>query len=237
MVRCPGQDQRFWKPNDIFEIKCPNCETSIEFWKDEPKLKCPKCREWVLNPKLDLSCAKWCKFAKECLGVSVSQDSNLYNSILGDAREIFVDNPQQISHILNKLKYADQIQLVEGGDPLVVKASVILYDVGIYKAKSESQSAVGQLQEIEGIIAVREILAKHGVESEIVENICRIIISYHNSNSIDTIEFRIFRDVELLEDIDKQFRDSDGQKVKEFIDCTFKTNKGRELAKEFLEPV
>ena len=43
MVRCPGQDQRFWKPGDIFEVKCPGCGGAVEFFKDEPKLKCPKC--------------------------------------------------------------------------------------------------------------------------------------------------------------------------------------------------
>ena len=23
MFRCPGQDQRYWKPDDIFEVQCP----------------------------------------------------------------------------------------------------------------------------------------------------------------------------------------------------------------------
>jgi len=70
MVRCPGQDQRFWKPEDIFELKCPNCGKSVEFFKDEPKLKCRKCGRMVVNPKIDLGCAQWCQYAKQCLGVS-----------------------------------------------------------------------------------------------------------------------------------------------------------------------
>ncbi len=67
MVRCPGQDQRFWKPEDIFEVKCPGCGTSLEFFKDEPKLKCRKCGRLVANPKIDIGCAEWSQHAEQCL--------------------------------------------------------------------------------------------------------------------------------------------------------------------------
>ena len=29
MVRCPGQDQRFWKPDDTFEVTCPGCAEAM----------------------------------------------------------------------------------------------------------------------------------------------------------------------------------------------------------------
>ena len=28
--RCPGQDQRYWKPDDIFNVTCPFCAAQIE---------------------------------------------------------------------------------------------------------------------------------------------------------------------------------------------------------------
>ena len=68
MPRCPGQDMRYWKPEDIFEIKCYSCGTKIEFWKDEPMRICKSCQKENRNPRIDLGCAKWCKFANECLG-------------------------------------------------------------------------------------------------------------------------------------------------------------------------
>ena len=34
-VQCPGQDMRFWKPEDIFEAPCPHCGARMEFWKDD----------------------------------------------------------------------------------------------------------------------------------------------------------------------------------------------------------
>ena len=71
MFKCPGQDQRFWKPDDIFDIECPGCGIAIEFWKDEPRLKCPRCKCFVANPRLDLGCAKWCTHAAQCLGTLI----------------------------------------------------------------------------------------------------------------------------------------------------------------------
>ncbi|MCK5058520.1 MAG: hypothetical protein KAT34_17830 [Candidatus Aminicenantes bacterium] len=66
--RCPGQDQRYWKPEDIYDVMCPHCSTAIEFWKDEPLHYCPECKKPVRNPKIDTGCAEWCKYAEECLG-------------------------------------------------------------------------------------------------------------------------------------------------------------------------
>ena len=67
-VRCPGQDQRYWIPEDIFITHCPFCKNEIEFWKDEPFRICKGCKKEVKNPKMDLGCAKWCKHADQCLG-------------------------------------------------------------------------------------------------------------------------------------------------------------------------
>jgi hypothetical protein len=67
-VHCPGQDQRYWKPEDIFDVSCPHCGSEIEFWKDEAVRTCRQCSNPVRNPRMDLGCAKWCKHAKECLG-------------------------------------------------------------------------------------------------------------------------------------------------------------------------
>jgi hypothetical protein len=67
MIKCPGQDQRYWKPEDIFNVRCPHCGYEIEFWKDEPYRDCPGCKKMVRNPSLDTGCTQWCKYAKDCL--------------------------------------------------------------------------------------------------------------------------------------------------------------------------
>lgn len=73
MPRCPGQDMRYWTAKDIFDVGCPYCGNSIEFWKDEPFRLCRVCRKEVRNPRIDLGCAKWCKFGSQCSGHSVDE--------------------------------------------------------------------------------------------------------------------------------------------------------------------
>lgn len=69
--RCPGQNPQNWRFEDIFEVQCPHCRTVLEFWKDEPMLLCKGCGREVRNPRLDLGCARWCKYADKCLGIEV----------------------------------------------------------------------------------------------------------------------------------------------------------------------
>ncbi|HEY3321938.1 MAG TPA: hypothetical protein VGP72_15835 [Planctomycetota bacterium] len=73
--RCPGTDQRYWKPDDISYQTCPHCGAEVEIWKDEPVRLCPECKKDVRNCKLDLSCAKWCLYAKDCPGAQMGPQS------------------------------------------------------------------------------------------------------------------------------------------------------------------
>ena len=83
MVKCPGQDQRFWKPGDIFEVRCPGCGQVVEFFKDELTLKCRKCGYTVVNPKIDLGCAEWCQYADHCTGFSTNINRKKINQNRG----------------------------------------------------------------------------------------------------------------------------------------------------------
>ncbi|MEW6547448.1 MAG: hypothetical protein AB1446_11145 [Bacillota bacterium] len=67
-MRCPGQDRRFWMPADIFEHPCPHCGNTLEFWKDDISVCCPRCGSRVFNPRFDPGCAAWCAYAQQCLG-------------------------------------------------------------------------------------------------------------------------------------------------------------------------
>ena len=237
MVRCPGQDQRFWKPEDVFEVKCPACGGSVEFFKDEPKLKCRKCGQSVANPKIDLGCAEWCQYAEQCLGVSPGGELNIIADKLKDKmKEVFAGDEKRIEHALSVLKYAEQIQAAEGGDPLVVKAAASLHDIGIRQAESEYGSSAGKYQELLGPPIAEEILKRCALESETIEHVCRIIASHHSAKDIDTLEFRIVWDADWLVNIPTDFPKAGEEKLLEIIDKTFKTCKGRQIAiKTFLK--
>ena len=68
MIKCPGQDSRYWRAEDIFEVNCSGCGNSVEFFKIDPSRRCPTCGKRLINPRVSLGCAKWCEHARECLG-------------------------------------------------------------------------------------------------------------------------------------------------------------------------
>ena len=234
MFRCPGQDQRFWKPDDIFDIECPGCGTTIEFWKDEPRLKCPRCKCLVANPRLDLGCAKWCKHAAECLGASPdTENRDLCSRLIGEMREIFADDRSRISHALKTLKYAESIQVVEGGEPLVVKAAAILHDIsvpGSHPAETNTETP----GEIEAVRLAAEILNKHGVNAETAKEICAIITAHHCGKDTDRLEFRILSDAHKLADFQTTFSNVSKDTASARIDASFETPQGRKLANQLL---
>jgi putative nucleotidyltransferase with HDIG domain len=233
MVRCPGQDQRFWKPEDIFEVKCPGCGQTIEFFKDEPKLKCRKCGRVVVNPKIDLGCAEWCQYAEQCLGVNVVKNLKVMrNKLIDRMKDVFGNDQKRIEHALAVLDYAEQIQNVEGGDPLIVRAAAILHDIGIHEAERKYGSSAGKYQEIEGPPIAEEILKKYDVTAETIEHICRIIANHHSAKDIDTTEFRIVWDADWLVNIPADFPSASKEKLQEIVEKTFKTNEGHKIATE-----
>ena len=237
MARCPGQDQRYWKPDDIFEVKCTGCGTSVEFFKDEPKLKCRNCGQDVANPKIDLGCTKWCQYADQCLGLSAGKQSNIMcDNLVNEMKSIFGDDQKRIRHALSVLDYAEKIQAIEGGDPLVVRAAAILHDIGIHQAEKQHGSPAGKYQEIEGPPIAKKVLTKYDISEDDIEHICRIIGSHHTGNDIDTTEFRIIWDADWLGNIPVEFPEMSKDKLKVLIDKEFKTTTGLEMVnKLFLE--
>lgn len=84
-MKCPGQDTRYWRPGDIFEVPCPECGTMVEFYKDDPTRRCPSCRTRFVNPRLDLGCLEWCEHAEQCLAGEEVQDKNPWKARDTDA--------------------------------------------------------------------------------------------------------------------------------------------------------
>ena len=188
MIKCPGQDQRFWKPEDIFEVPCTGCGQPIEFFKDEPKLKCRNCGQIVTNPKISLGCAEWCQYAEQCLGVGDIRDLRIKRDELINAMKThFKREQRRIEHALAVLGYAEQIQSIEGGDPLIVRAAAIFHDIGIHEAERKYGSSTGKYQEIEGPRIAEDILKKYDIPAETIEHICRIVANHHSAKDIDTI--------------------------------------------------
>ena len=230
MFRCPGQDQRFWKPGDVFEVRCAECNGTVEFFKDEPQLKCRKCGSIVRNPKIDLGCAQWCQYADKCLGITQGKELPIVSMLIGEMKAVFGDDQKRFKHALSVLNYAEQIQACEGGDPLVVKAAAILHDIGIREAERKYGVSTGKYQEIEGPPIAGRILAKYNIDQHTVNHICEIIANHHSGKNIDTLEFKCVWDADWLVNIPEEYANKDRAELEKLISSVFKTKKGREMA-------
>ncbi len=65
MKKCTGGDTTQWGFDAIFDIECPHCGNMVEFFKDEIKRKCKKCRQPVINNRKDYGCNQWCSANSE----------------------------------------------------------------------------------------------------------------------------------------------------------------------------
>ncbi|MHC4771182.1 MAG: HD domain-containing protein [Planctomycetota bacterium] len=224
MPRCPGQDQRFWKPDDIFEVECPVCEFSVEFWKDEPQVKCPSCKQIIVNPKLDLGCAKWCKHAEECLGQIAGQESSILSTRLIESLRQIADADQSVVRSsLEVLRYAEKIQQEEGGEPLVVKASAILSHIHELPSQSEPETRTENAAEGQDSL-IYNILEKQGIKKESMDPVCRILNACRDDKSMDSLEFKIIWDAFHLAQLSQHASTLDGTET----NIPWKTQTGRQ---------
>jgi len=235
-MRCPGQDTRYWKPGDIFEVPCPVCGKEVEFFRDEGVRRCRACGFKFKNPRIDLSCAQWCPQAAQCLGSLPGVEGGrldqvlLIKKLIEEMKKVFGDDRKRIAHALSVYEYAQEIFQAEGGDPKVVFGAALLHDLGIQEAERKHNSSAGKYQEIEGPPIARKILEELKLEPEIVEHICKIIANHHRAKNIDTLEFRILWDADWLVNLPEEYPNLNQEKLKELIEKLFRTKSGREKA-------
>jgi HD superfamily phosphodiesterase/predicted RNA-binding Zn-ribbon protein involved in translation (DUF1610 family) len=233
MQRCPGQDTRYWRAEDIFEVECSGCGNSIEFFKDEVSLKCKKCGRQIINPRLDTGCTKWCQYGKECMENRNNFDfGSIKELLIAEMKEVFRDDQPRIDHALEVLGYAEQIRAAEGGDAFIVVTGAILHDIGIHEAERKYGSSQSKYQEIEGPGIAREILQRHNIIETDIEHICKIIANHHSARYIDTLEFRIIWDADWLINFEEHYGEKTIETKVKVVEKIFKTKTGKKIASE-----
>lgn len=191
-ARCPGQDTRYWRPGDIFELKCGNCGKSIEFFKDDVSRICPECGERIQNPKISLGCAQWCEHAKECLGYdpeealsefnSAPPDSSLSDAILDELHTRFGEQSLVYIDAVKSLETIKTMMKGETADPgIVIPAALLL--------EADSSINTDKYRENENLSLSREILSDSGVSKNKIDEIVELIHAVHAGEKIDTAEY------------------------------------------------
>ncbi|MFW6189488.1 MAG: HD domain-containing protein [Planctomycetota bacterium] len=238
MQRCPGQDTRYWKPEDVSEVECGGCGRMLEFFKTDGARRCPDCDARVVNPRVSMGCAQWCDHARECLGfdpaslqVSGEERQSIADRLTDAVREEFGDDRRRIEHAFRVLDHAEDILREEGGDPRVVIAAALLHDVGIPAAVEKHGSSDPAHQEAEGPPIARRILDRLDFDPGAVDHVCRIIASHHSGGDIDTAEFRVVWDADRLVNIAEGEIDLTGDRAERKLERIFKTEAGKNKAR------
>ncbi len=230
MVRCPGQDLRFWKLGDIFDVPCPHCGTAVEFWRDEPSVKCPHCRQMIVNPKLDLGCAQWCQHAEQCLGAVLDPDSLLCKKLIKELKNALGADERGINHSLAVFRNAQQILAGEPADTRVVNAAAILHTLAT--PCLPPVECPGERRELS---TVRAILTNCGVDANQAEQICQLVANHGGNHSGDSHEATILWDAEQLARLVDLSAGATPAEARESILRSLQTEKGRELARALTE--
>jgi putative nucleotidyltransferase with HDIG domain len=170
---------------------------------------------------------------------SREQGKELVSALTSEMEDVFQEIPYMIEHTMTVHGHALDIAEDEGGDLLVIRASAILHDIGIPRAREVHGSSSGQYQETEGPPIAREILSKIGIPPEAVEHICGIVANHHSDRDPDianTIEFKVIWDADWLVNFPGRYRENTMAEKEAAIEEIFKTREGKRLARQmFLE--
>lgn len=227
--QCPGQNRMFWKSEDIFDAVCPHCGAALEFWKDDIRRGCSSCGKTVVNPRLNLACAQWCRYADQCL-----EGLTLEDQLIAAIKDVFADDERFFNRALQALEHAKRILESEKADAQVVIAAVLLYNVGIPAAGRKHGDASLEQQRTEGPPIAGELLRRLGVEEETVARVCAIVSHHHFPRTEESPEFDVVCDGDVLQDWIESGPPKWSLDLERRINESFRTAGGRRLAKSVL---
>ena len=230
IAKCPGQDTRYWKSDDVYSVECPKCGQPVEFFKDDIRRRCKKCSHMFINPRLNLGCARWCQYADQCVG-ALGKDE--FKEIITLAmKEHFSGDKERIDNALKVLRFVEHILEREEGNPKVVIAAGILHDIGLHEVGKEPERAKESDQEKDNLPTVRGILERSGSKAEVIEEVCQIIENHHHPENINTLNGKIVYDAVRLVNGGLKHDTEDKENLKKIINEGFFTTTGKRAAEE-----
>jgi hypothetical protein len=231
-MKCPGQDPRFWKFDAIFEAQCPNCGSSLEFFKDETRRKCKNCGHQVLNPKMDFGCAAHCKFAEHCFGELppelIKQKKDMLKDRLAlEMKMYFKSDFKSISRAIKIARYVEKIAGAEKADPPIAITAAYLREMVQKEARTGDDDDAKALP--------RRILEKLDAAPGLIEEVCNLIETKEIDKGASS-NSKVLHDAGILADLEQEIKSEqiDQSDLTEIIRTQFITNSARELAREVL---
>lgn len=203
-MKCPGQDMQYWKDDAIYEVKCPECQTLVEFYKDDTTRKCHKCHHRFVNPKLDFGCATYCQFAEQCLGTLpedfvLQQDSLLKDKVAVEVKRYFKTDFKRISFATKIARFAEKIgKATEGANLALILCSSYLHNIGYTEAAKQTSDVSRKHLQQYGPPIAQDILEKLGANPELATQVCTIIGESPQDSVKKSLDYIIVEDAYLL---------------------------------------
>jgi len=224
--RCPGQNTMFWKPGDIFEVSCPNCGKPVEFWKDDARRTCA-CGHRFLNPKRDIGCLEWCKYAEKCMP-DMFKGENLRafyrDRLLAAAKKALLPDDAVVAEALEVLALAEELVSAEGGEPKVVIAAALLSELVHVSPSDEDDRAA----------LARKVLVELGTEAEVVDEVYKLIQDVSPGDESGNLNLRILRDARTMVKLGERRALLEKSALERLIDSKLTTEAGRRVARKRL---
>ncbi len=214
---------------------CEHCGTEVEIWTDEVMGTCPSCRHVIVKNNSQ-SCLEWCAYAKECIGEGVyttfmnNKTTSMKLRLLAKIEEYFGTDQKRIAHAKDVLATTEKLLVTEKADWHIVIPASILHDIGIKAAEERYGSAAAPYQEELGPPIARDILLSLGTRITDIDEICDIIAHHHSPGVVNTLNFRVLYDADLIVNMREIVRTMQPEELNEFIGREFLTEGGKSLA-------
>jgi hypothetical protein len=243
-MKCPGQDMQYWKSEAIYEVKCPQCNKMVEFYKDDPSRKCGHCGHRFVNPRMDFGCASYCQFAEQCLGTLpeeyVAQKDNLLKDrVAVEVKKYYKSDFKRISHATRVARHAERIGKSEEANLAIILCSSYLQNIGAPEALQKYGVATEDKVVLEGIAIAERILTKLGAKDQLVKKVCDIIANNRHAVSEENNEYNIISDANLIANFEEEHKNTpiDHVRFAELLDNLLRTEGGRREARETFEKI
>ncbi len=241
-MKCPGQDMQYWDSDAIFNVNCPECDKSVEFYKDDTTRKCGNCGHRFVNPKMDFGCAAYCKYAEQCLGTLPeefigSQDNLLKDKVAVEMKRFYKTDFKQIGRVSRIAQHAEKIGKEEGANMGIILCTAYLSDIGLNQAEQKYGNQEPESVKKESLQIASDILTRLGANEQVLEEVCRLI-QIHGTDEAELVpESMILHDARqttLLEEAHKN-NPLEPALVENSLEKEFLTPAGKENARSIFE--
>jgi ribosomal protein S27E len=210
-MKCPGQDMQYWNQDAIFDVDCPQCGRSVEFYKDDTSRTCRSCGHRFVNPKMDFGCAAYCQFAEQCIGTLPeefvgAQDNLMKDKVAVAMKRFYKTDFKRIGRMLKLASHAEKIGAREGANPALVLCAAYLDGSGLARAWERHGNEDSHLVAQESAALARSVLTELGAKQAMIEDVCRLLEHTAPITTADSAELRTLADARLITRMEEDTR-------------------------------